>query len=87
MLDTHHKPTADSLHLISFGSSGPPVSIPRDHVGPVALPGTGRLVWWTGRVAIGLRHVAVQRHQPTTQSTLWVQALMLDRATQADCGV
>jgi hypothetical protein len=23
--------------------------------GPVALPGTRRYVWWTGRVAIGLR--------------------------------
>lgn len=86
MLDTHHKPTADSLHLISLGSSGPPVSIPRDHVGPVALPGTGRLVWWTGRVAIGLRHVAVQRQQQTTQSTLWVQALMLDRRRKLVAG-
>ena len=30
------------------------MSIPPGHVGPVVL-GTGRLVWWTGRVAIGLR--------------------------------
>ena len=26
--------------------------------GPIALPGSGRVVWWTGRVAIGLRYEA-----------------------------
>ena len=30
--------------------------VPRGYVGPVALPGTGRMVWWTGRIAIGLRY-------------------------------
>lgn len=30
--------------------------IPDGYRGPVALPGTGRIVWWTGRVAIGLRY-------------------------------
>lgn len=35
---------------------GPPVPVPVGYTGPVALPGTGRTVWWTGRVAIGLRH-------------------------------
>jgi len=30
--------------------------VPRGYVGPVALPGTGRIVYWTGRIAIGLRY-------------------------------
>jgi len=30
--------------------------VPRGYVGPVALPGTGRMIWWTGRIAIGLRY-------------------------------
>jgi hypothetical protein len=45
----------------------------------VVLSGTGRLVWWTGRVAIGLRHVPVQRQPTGTQSMLWLQKLMLDK--------
>jgi hypothetical protein len=50
-----------------------PVAIPPHHVGPVALPGTGRMVWWTGRVAIGLRsHTA-----PRFESELWLQDLLL----------
>ena len=31
-------------------------SVPAGYVGPLAIPGTGRLIWWTGRVAIGLRY-------------------------------
>jgi hypothetical protein len=30
--------------------------VPSGYKGPVALPGTGRVVWWTGRIAIGLRY-------------------------------
>lgn len=55
----------------------PPVQIPPGHVGPVVLPGTGRMVWWTGRVAIGLRHQPTSSFGPITQSALWVQSLML----------
>lgn len=56
----------------------PPVDIPPGHIGPVVLPGSGRLVYWTGRVAIGLRHQPLpQRQQAVPQSTLWVQDLML----------
>ena len=55
----------------------PPVEIPEGHIGPVILPGTGRMIWWTGRVAIGLRHVPDRRYEPVSQSALWVQNLML----------
>jgi hypothetical protein len=53
-----------------------PVPIPEGHIGPVILPGTGRMIWWTGRVAIGLRHQP-QRRFELSQSALWVQNLML----------
>jgi hypothetical protein len=58
-------------------SNAAALPIPPGHVGPVSLPGTGRLVWWTGRVAIGLRHQPERRTEPASQSALWVQALML----------
>ena len=38
------------------GVSDPAVCIPPDHIGPYFMSGLGRMVWWTGRVAIGLRY-------------------------------
>jgi hypothetical protein len=35
--------------------------VPPGYVGPVALPGTGRIVFWTGRIAIGLRYAPSDR--------------------------
>jgi len=61
----------------------PPVDIPPGHVGPVVLPGSGRLVYWTGRVAIGLRHQPMPRNEAVAQSALWVQELMLGPGRQA----
>ena len=55
--------TAIHLH-----SDHPLVEIPSGHIGPVVLPGSGRLIWWTGRVAIGLRHEGGRRQQATSQS-------------------
>ena len=37
--------------------------VPQGYVGPVALPGTGRVVFWTGRIAIGLRYAPQERVQ------------------------
>ena len=54
------------------------LAIPPGHVGPLVLPGTGRVVWWTGRVAIGLRHDASHdRASAVSRSALWIQALLL----------
>lgn len=53
------------------------LAIPSGHVGPLALPGTGRVVWWTGRVAIGLRHEVRGPAQAVSSSALWIQALLL----------
>ncbi len=74
--------TALSQRGIDHASSAPPVAIPVGHVGPFVIPGTGRTVWWTGRVAIGLRHQP-QRFEPLAQSSLWVQKLMLDTTRPA----
>ena len=64
---------------IDHNAAAPPVPIPAGHVGPFVIPGTGRTVWWTGRVAIGLRHQPA-RFEPLAQSSLWVQKLMLGAA-------
>jgi hypothetical protein len=34
----------------------PPLAVPPGYVGRWVVPATGQVVWWTGRVAIGLRH-------------------------------
>lgn len=69
----------DGRDLIRHNDSAPPVPIPPGHVGPVVLPGSGRLIWWTGRVAIGLRHQPERYTQTVTTSALWVQDLMLSK--------
>lgn len=75
-------PGSAIVHTDAIRSPGdaPPTAIPPGHIGPVFLPGSGRLVWWTGRVAIGLRHERPARHEPMSRSALWVQDLMLQRA-------
>ena len=55
----------------------PPIDLPSGYVGPAWLPGTGRMIWWTGRVAIGLRHQVRSRVESNAHSSVWVQALML----------
>jgi hypothetical protein len=72
-----HKANARAAAAIRHNEAVPPVAIPPGHVGPVVLPGTGRLVYWTGRVAIGLRHQRSPHAEPVSQSALWVQDLML----------
>jgi hypothetical protein len=72
--------------LIRTQDAVPPVQVPPGHIGPVVLPGTGRMVWWTGRVAIGLRHQPTRNFGPITQSALWVQSLMLNRSARGLAG-
>ena len=55
----------------------PPVPVPEGHIGPVVLPGTNREIWWTGRVAIGLRYERGEQRGPVGESALWVQDVML----------
>ncbi len=69
--------TASSASPIRTNEAAPPVRVPPGHTGPVVLPGTGRMVWWTGRVAIGLRHQPTRNFGPMTQSATWIQSVML----------
>ena len=64
-----------STATLTSGEHG--VEIPAGHVGPVLLSGTGRTVWWTGRVAIGLRYQAPRHGDATGQSALWIQDVLL----------
>lgn len=54
-------------------AAGLSLAIPSGYVGPVSLPGTGRTIFWTGRVAIGLRNQAAQRFE----SARWLQDMLL----------
>jgi hypothetical protein len=49
--DSEARPAAVSLQGAEL-----PLHLPHGYVGPVQLSGSGRMIWWTGRVAIGLRH-------------------------------
>ena len=67
-------------HDIKHDSSAPPANIPPGYVGEVVLPKTGRLVWWTGRVSIGLRYQPRRHFQPVAHSANWIQELMLGKS-------
>jgi hypothetical protein len=84
MLAELHRSDLEDSDFIRLNEAAPPIPVPAGHVGPVMLPGTGRMVWWTGRVAIGLRHQAPQYHDALSSSALWLQDLMLNsrRAAQ-----
>jgi hypothetical protein len=75
----------ESSDFIRLNEAAPPIPVPPGHIGPVMLPGTGRMVWWTGRVAIGLRHEAPRRSEMVSSSALWLQDVMLrtHRSAQA----
>jgi hypothetical protein len=75
--------TATQRNSIDHSSSAPPVTIPPGHVGEFVIPGTGRRVWWTGRVAIGLLHQPERRVESSAQSSIWIQTLMLGRPLAA----
>jgi hypothetical protein len=63
-----------------------PLTIPDGHIGPIVLSNTGRLVYWTGRVAIGLRHQPVRHEEPLSHGANWIQQLMLRSRKQASVG-
>ncbi len=67
---------ADSSR-ITLNRDALPIAVPTGYIGPLTIPGNGRTVWWTGRVAIGLRHEQ-SRHDVMTQSGAWLQRVMLD---------
>ena len=76
------KESQPSHMSIRHNDAVPPVAIPAGHIGPVVLPGSGRLVYWTGRVAIGLRHQRPAHSEVVSQSALWVQEVILSGKPQ-----
>jgi hypothetical protein len=59
-------------------ADAPPVPVPPGYRGWLMLPGTGRLVYWTGRICIGLRHdVRSQRCDLPSRDALTLQSLVL----------
>lgn len=58
------------------------VDIPRGHVGRLTLPGSEREIWWTGRVAIGLRFERRHGQGAHGQSAAWLQELLLRPASE-----
>jgi hypothetical protein len=80
IMSDHQDTTTVRRYGIAHSSSAPPVTIPAGHVGEFVIPGTGRRVWWTGRVAIGLLHRPERYFEPVAQSSLWIQELMLGKS-------
>ncbi|MEQ1682216.1 MAG: hypothetical protein ABL916_01105 [Burkholderiaceae bacterium] len=74
---SHETTATHRPHFIDHSASAPPVAIPPGHVGEFVIPGTGRTVWWTGRVAIGLLHKPERYFEAMSESSLWLQSLML----------
>ena len=70
--DAFVKHASESLRCGELG-----IEIPKGHLGPVLLSGTGRTVWWTGRVAIGLRYEPPRHLESDGESALWLQGVLL----------
>ncbi|WP_428419222.1 hypothetical protein [Methylibium sp.] len=63
--------------LIHHSEAAPPHGIPPGYRGPAFMPGTGRPIYWTGRVAIGLLHEPAANDRVHTQAQAWVQDLLI----------
>jgi len=74
LIDQTDAPDESSIH---HHHDAPPVNVPNGYVGPAWLPGTGRMIYWTGRVAIGLRHEPAQRVVNAANAD-WLQSLMIN---------
>jgi len=60
---------------LELNSDKPLIEIPQDYKGPVTIPDTGRIVYWTGKVAIGLLHKPANNHMQGSQA-VWLQKLL-----------
>lgn len=72
----HHQASQHTLLHSHVDHQLEALGIPNGHVGPYVLS-SGRMIYWTGRVAIGLRHQPYAPAQPMTQGGVWLQAVML----------
>ena len=69
-------------HPVRHAGAQPPCALPPGHVGLVTLPGTSREIWWTGRVAIGLRFEGHRAPGGISQSAEWLQRVLLNRRSR-----
>ena len=67
----------DATTSIRLNEDALTMNLPMNYTGPVTLPGNGKTVYWTGRVAIGLRHQATQFGNGMGQSAIWIQKVLL----------
>lgn len=72
----------NSTDCIVLSREAPPIEVPDGYKGPLTFPANGKTVWWTGRVAIGLRHQQ-PHHGLGTQSGAWIQGLLLEHRLAA----
>lgn len=70
--DAFVRPPNDSIRAGELG-----IEVPKGHIGLVQLSETGRTIWWTGRVAIGLRYQPPRYSESYGQSALWLQDVLL----------
>lgn len=68
-----------STTAIPSANDAAPLSLPSGYVGPAVLPGSNRHIWWTGRVAIGLRYVPPSRQTPAGRYGELLQCSLLMR--------
>ena len=59
-----------------------PAGIPPAYIGLATLPGTGRVVYWTGKVAVGLRYENPARAD-IGQHAERIQAALLGKARRS----
>lgn len=64
---------------IHHADASPPAGMPPGYVGPFVLPATGRPIYWTGRVAIGIRHTPVRAPHPISCTSARLQTALLRR--------
>lgn len=57
--------------------TGHRLAVPEGYVGEYVIPSSGRHVWWTGRVAIGLLYR--RERAEFGQSAAWIQDVLLAR--------
>lgn len=83
----HHDAAIHPQSGLDLHEAHRPLRMPLGFEGPFVVPGTGRLAYWTGRVAIGLRHEpAAPEVEPAVERAAaresWVQRLLQPRSLQ-----
>lgn len=84
----HHDASISRQSSMDLHAAHQPLQMPDGFEGPFVVPGTGRLAYWTGRVAIGLRHeVPAPDVKPALERVAvresWLQRMVQPRHLQS----